>query len=79
MRYNIPYSDLTSLTQEERERFLEPDTPLCFGHSLEDQIGGQLRAGFVLTGYFDDNWDASKGAVHKHLPCYGATRAVKPL
>jgi hypothetical protein len=24
------------------------------GHTLEDQIGGQLDAGFVLTGFFED-------------------------
>src|SRR5262249_19729614 len=50
VRHSIPYSDLTSLGDEERRRYTDANEPLVFGHSLEDQIGGQLEAGFVLTG-----------------------------
>jgi SAM-dependent methyltransferase len=79
MRYSIPYSDLTSLTAEERERFLPKGEPLAFGHSLQDQIGGQLEAGFVLSGFYEDGWDADKAPVHRFLKCFIATRAYKPL
>jgi SAM-dependent methyltransferase len=79
MRYSIPYSDLTSLTAEERERFLPKGEPLAFGHSLEDQIGGQLEAGFMLSGFYEDGWDADKAPVHRFLKCFIATRAYKPL
>lgn len=79
MRYSIPYSDLTSLTSEERERFLPQGEPLAFGHSLQDQIGGQLEAGFVLTGFYEDGWDADKAPVHRFLKCFIATRAYKLL
>lgn len=79
MRYSIPYSDLTSLTAEERARFLPKGEPLAFGHSLQDQIGGQLEAGFVLTGFYEDGWDADKAPVHRFLKCFIATRAYKPL
>lgn len=79
MRYAIPYSDLTSLTAEERGRFLELGEPLAFGHSLEDQIGGQLRAGFVLTGFYEDGWDADKAPIHRFMQCYIATRVLKLL
>jgi SAM-dependent methyltransferase len=78
MRYSIPYSDLTSLTAEERERFLPQGEPLAFGHSLQDQIGGQLEAGFVLSGFYEDGWDADKAPVHRFLKCFIATRAYKP-
>ncbi len=50
VRHTIPYSDLTSLTDEERRQYASKGEPLNFGHTLEDQIGGQLDAGFVLTG-----------------------------
>ncbi len=78
MRYSIPYSDLESLTAEERERFLPKGEPLSFGHSLEDQIGGQLRAGFVLTGFYEDGWDTDKAPVHRFMKCFIATRVLKP-
>jgi SAM-dependent methyltransferase len=79
MRYAIPYSDLTSLTTAEREKFLPAGEPLAFGHSLEDQIGGQLRAGLVLSGFYEDGWDADKSPIHRYLKCFIATRAYKPL
>lgn len=79
LKYTIPYSDLTSLTDEERRRYTDAGEPLAFGHTLEDQIGGQLRAGFVLTDMFEDSWTADKGAIYTYLPCYMATRALKPL
>ncbi len=78
MRYSIPYSDIKSLTAEERERFLPQGEPLAFGHSLEDQIGGQLRAGFVLTGFYEDGWDADKAPVHRFMKCFIATKVMKP-
>jgi SAM-dependent methyltransferase len=49
--HRIPYSDLESLTDEERARLAGQDAPLEFGHRLDDQIGGQTAAGFVLTGF----------------------------
>jgi SAM-dependent methyltransferase len=48
VRYSIPYSDLASLEEDRRQRYLEAGWPLEFGHSLEDQIGGQLEAGLLL-------------------------------
>jgi SAM-dependent methyltransferase len=78
LKYSVPYSDLTSLTDDERRRYTDKNEPLAFGHSLEDQIGGQIAAGFVLTGFFEDGWTEVKGLIHRHLPCYIATRALKP-
>jgi SAM-dependent methyltransferase len=76
VRHSIPYSDLESLTEEERRRYTDQDEPLSFGHSLEDQIGGQLRAGFVLTGFMEDSLPDHPLA--RYLPTTIATRAVKP-
>ena len=48
-----------------------------FSHSLEEQIGGQLRAGFVLTDLYEDT--NGSGVFHDlNLPVYIATRSVKP-
>jgi SAM-dependent methyltransferase len=77
VKYQIPYSDLKSLTDEERRRYTDAGEPLCFGHSLEDQIGGQLDAGFTLTGYYDD-FSVEAQLLARFMPGYGATRAIKP-
>jgi SAM-dependent methyltransferase len=79
VKHKLPYSDLTSLTEEERERLLEEGAPFEFGHALEDQIGGQLDAGFLLTGFFEDAYGpAVNDALTRYMPTFIATRAVKP-
>ena len=76
VRYPVPYSDLTSLTEEERAKRLDLNEPLEFGHSLEDQIGGQLDAGFHLVGFYEDVWEFEK--ISDYMPLFIATRALKP-
>ena len=29
-------------------------TPFEFGHSLTDQINGQIEAGFIISGFYED-------------------------
>lgn len=75
VRYSIPYSDVTSLTDEERRRYTDAGEPLAFGHTLEELIGGQLENGFVLTSMFEDR--NTSGLLAKMMPGYIATRAVR--
>jgi SAM-dependent methyltransferase len=75
-RHAVPYSDLTSLTEEERRRYTDKNDPLVYGHTLEDQVGGQLDAGFVLTGFYEDR--DPNHPLAKLLATFIATRAVKP-
>lgn len=76
VRHAIPYSDLTSLPADERARRAGAGEPLSFGHTLEDQLGGQLDAGFVLTAMFEDRW--SESPLGRYLDTFMATRAVRP-
>lgn len=79
VQHAIPYSDLTSITDEERQRYVDIGAPLSFGHSLEDLIGGQLEAGFVITGFYEDRWEEpDKQPLDRYIPTFLATRAVKP-
>ena len=74
-KYAIPYSDLTSLDQTERDKYIQTDSPIEFGHSLDDQIGGQLDAGFCILGFYED-LDPSE-PLSRHLSGFLATRALK--
>jgi hypothetical protein len=47
-----------------------------FSHSFEAQLGGQMRAGLMLTDLFEDEWDAWR-ALYGVAPAFLATRAVK--
>jgi SAM-dependent methyltransferase len=75
VRYHLPF-DARQLTEEERYHEFGEDSPLEFSHSLEDQIGGQLEAGFVLTGFYESSHDSPLGQV---MPTYIASRAIKPM
>jgi SAM-dependent methyltransferase len=79
VRHRIPYSDIDSLTSEQRQAYLDADEPLCFGHTLADQIGGQLAAGFVLTGFYEDRRsDVATQVLSQYIDPYIATLAIKP-
>lgn len=73
--YSIPYSDLTSLSDEDREEYLEKGLPLEFGHSLTDLLGGQCAAGLAITDLYEDYMMDSP--VHQYHPSYIATRSIK--
>jgi ubiquinone/menaquinone biosynthesis C-methylase UbiE len=75
VKYHLPF-DATQLSEEDRLREFGEDDPLEFSHSLEEQIGGQLEAGFLLTGLYESLQDSPLG---QFMPAYIATRAVKPV
>jgi SAM-dependent methyltransferase len=75
LRGTVPYSDLTARSPEEIARRLEAGEPLQFGHGLDAQIGGQLEAGFVLTGFYEDRLPGDP--LDRYLPLCAATRAEK--
>jgi len=72
---SIPYSDLESLTEDQLNEFFEKNYPIEFGHSLEDLIGGQIEAGFKITGFYEDTWN--EHPISKFIPTFFTTRAQK--
>ena len=56
---------------------MDTDSGVQFSHTLEEQIGGQLKAGFQLTHLYEDT--NGEGRLHEyHIPSFAAIRAVKP-
>ncbi len=79
VRHRLPYSDVESLSEEQKARLAADGSPLEFSHTLEDQIGGQLEAGFLLTALFEDPWvDTKELLLSAYMPLFIATRAIKP-
>lgn len=76
IKYAIPYSDLDSMDPEDLEVCIEEATPLEYGHSLTDLLGGQTDAGFILTGFYEDICPDTP--LSRYHPAYMATRAIKP-
>ena len=78
VRHALPYSDLTSLTEAELAAHLEKNEPLEFSHTLDEQIGGQLGAGFLIAGFYEDRWRPGLCTLDQYTATFIATRAVKP-
>ncbi|MHB0966835.1 MAG: class I SAM-dependent methyltransferase [Bellilinea sp.] len=74
--HSLPYSDVSDLPEEKLRKLENDGSPYEWSHSLDEQIGGQLAAGFVLTGLYEDIDPTS--VLGKTLPTFIATRAVKP-
>lgn len=77
VKYPLPYSDLTSLSPERLAQQVAAGRILEFGHSLTDQIGGQLRAGLVVTDLYEDDWSDEATPLNKYGPMYLATLAKR--
>lgn len=75
-KYSIPYSPLSALSKEELNKCLEEGQTLEFGHSLEQQIGGQTEAGFILTGFYEDDFGGER-LLDKYIKSFIATKAMK--
>lgn len=73
---SLPFDPLSNPGQ--LRQLQEQDCGVQFSHTMEEQIGGQLEAGFMLTGLYEDT--NGSGRLHElNIPCFIATRAVKPL
>jgi SAM-dependent methyltransferase len=76
VRYELPYADATSKDEQELGLQMERGEPLEFSHTLEEQIGGQLEAGFLISGFYEDRH--RDDPIAAFMPTYVATRAIKP-
>lgn len=71
----LPFDPLKN--PDQRKILEEQDCGIQFSHTVEEQIGSQLKAGFILTNIYEDT--NGEGELHKrNIPSFMATRAVKP-
>lgn len=70
----MPFNPLKN--EANRRQLEESDCGIQFSHTVEEQIGGQLEAGLVLTHIYGDT--NGEGRLYEmNIECYFATRAVK--
>ena len=77
LRFSMPHSDL-DISEADRTRWFGAESPIEFAHSLDDQIGGQLDAGFVMAGFYEDDWGGAE-PIDQFMKSFVATRSIKPL
>jgi SAM-dependent methyltransferase len=69
----LPYAD--SDHPDIVKKMIEKNLPLEHSHSLSDQLGGQMDAGFHLIGLYEDHHKDL--IIGETMPTYIATRALK--
>ncbi|MCL2169571.1 MAG: class I SAM-dependent methyltransferase [Defluviitaleaceae bacterium] len=76
----LPYNPLKD--PKLMEKLLKKDYGVQFSHTFDEQIGGQLKAGFVITGAYEDfnhSDEEPAATAAAGIPTFWATRAVKPI
>lgn len=77
VQYALPFSDLTSLSKKKRDKITQQGLAYEFGHTLEDQMGGQIDAGFAICGLYEDDWDEKATPLNQFTSMYISTLARK--
>lgn len=73
--HSLPFDPLKN--PDQMAELQKEDSGVQFSHTMEEQIGGQLEAGLILTHLYEDT--NGQGFLHEHqIPAFIATRAVKP-
>lgn len=72
----LPFNPL-KMSEEEFRQMAENFDGIQFSHTLEEQIGGQFKAGFILTDLYEDRDREGRGLLREYTPQFIATRAVK--
>ena len=70
----LPFNPLKN--PELMKKLTDEDNSIQFSHTFDEQIGGQIKAGFVITGAYED-FDNDPGAIEDGIPSYWATKAIK--
>lgn len=71
---SLPFDPLRC--PEQYEQLMRADCGVQFSHTLEEQLGGQLKAGFCLADLYEDT--NGSGFLHEHgVPTFWATYAIK--
>ena len=76
LKFQMPHSDL-KVSEADRAEWFGADAPIELVHSLDDQLGGQLDAGFLIAGFYEDNWGGDE-PIDRFIKSFIAVRSIKP-
>ncbi|PFW59852.1 SAM-dependent methyltransferase [Bacillus cereus] len=76
VKHSIPSSTLDYLPEDEVQDYINSNQTIKYAHTLEDQIQGQVAAGFVITGFYEDDFGGTR-ILDKHIKTFVATKAIK--
>ncbi len=76
-RFRLPFADINDLDDAAKQARIAAGEAMEFSHSLDDQLGGQLEAGFLIAGFYEDRWEDEATPLNGYMPTSMATLAIK--
>lgn len=78
VKHKLPFNPL-KMSEEEQNKMINCNEGIQFSHCLEEQIGGQLKAGFTLIDLYEDRDREKDGnsIIAKYTPQYYAIKSIK--
>ena len=76
VRYELPFTP-RSLPPRLYDRRIDDREAFEVSHSLDEQIGGQIAAGFSIEGFYEDRWNDAATPLNRYMPTTFATLAVR--
>tara|TARA_R110002073_G_scaffold32830_1_gene99223 strand:+ start:1544 stop:2326 length:783 start_codon:yes stop_codon:yes gene_type:complete len=77
VRYKLPFDAARDLPEAQVQARIQQREALEYSHSLESQIGGQIEAGLLIAGFYQDDWSDEATPLNAHMPTSFATLALK--
>jgi SAM-dependent methyltransferase len=78
VKHPLPYVEYETLSQAALEERIHNKEMLHFSHTMEAQLGGLTKAGFVITGFYEDRRPEEDGNPIRHfMPSTFVARAQK--
>ena len=74
IKYKIPYNPFE---YDNNDNAVSVKNSFVFGHTLEQQIAGQIEAGFIIVGMYEDKNVTVKTVLDDYISTLIATKAIK--
>ncbi|MBR3264346.1 MAG: class I SAM-dependent methyltransferase [Erysipelotrichaceae bacterium] len=71
---SLPFDPLANA--EQMKQLADTDSGVQFSHTIDEQLGGQLEAGFVLQALYEDTNESGR-LFELNIPTYIASKAIK--
>lgn len=76
VKYPLPYVEHETYDADELQARVAAQEMFHFSHTMEDQLGGLIDAGFVITGFYEDRRTEEDGnPIRFYLPSEFVVRA----
>jgi len=79
VKHSLPYVEYEKkLSQELLEQRIHNKDMFHFSHTMETQLGGLLKAGFLITDFYEDRRpEEDSNPIRHYMPSYYVARAQK--